>query len=353
MKPVLPAVLAAALLLGGCSQDARGLPTVADYDRAERAWSDPWLAPSRASVPEAAWGSPDGHVRREAGSRTTTYTSGTPQQALDREVEAAEAGGWRLTGLVCGAEPTAALALGEGLEDGMAATLVARREGRTTVEVTVTGYVPHHLDRSWPAPEAADLTCPADGGDASPQGIEDTEDLVLGGPLDGADDVPEPDVTAWQQDDLSSTEKALAEAVNGDPWVRRLELVLGGDYAADDARRSAPSASTSTPAPLAEVVEDMADWDLTWITCSRGRDTEATARLVTDDGVAVARLTGLRRRTEVTVRLPLPEAPPPAWVADVPVLDDPPCLDDPVPGPAITVAGVPVTSVAESQPVSD
>ncbi len=341
------------LVLAGCGQDPAGLPTSADYSRAEQAWSDPWLAPATASVPEAGWGSPDGYVRREAGSRTTAYSTGSAQQALQREVDVARAGGWRLTGAVCGVEPTATLALGEGLEDGMAATVVARSEG-PVVEVTVTGYVPHHLDRTWPSPEAVDVTCAADGG--SPDGVEDVEDLALGLPLDGADDPAEPGVTAWQRDERDTAEQALVDAVNADAWVSGLGLVVGGDLTADDARRRAPTATTSTRAPLAAVVDDMTGWDLTWVACGRGRATEATARLVADDGVAVARLSGVRRRTEVTVTLPVAETPSPTWVAEVAVLEDPPCLDGPAGGPGDTgdtVAGVPVSLVGQAQPVAD
>lgn len=343
---------AGVLLLAGCSQDPAGLPTSADFSRAEQAWSDPWLAPATASVPEAGWGSPDGYVRREAGSRTTTYTSGTAQQALQREVDVARAGGWRLTGAVCGEEPTATLALGEGLEDGMAATVVARSE-ESVVEVTVTGFVPHHLDRAWPATPEIDALCPGDDASAEQQGVEDVDDLALGPPLDGAEDPAEPELTSWQRDARDATEQGLVDAVNADPWVSGLDLVVGGDLAADDARRRAPTAATSTRAPLASVVDRMSGWDLTWVACGSGRPTEATARLVTDDGVAVARLSGVRRSTEVTVTLPIAETPSPTWVAEVPVLADPPCLDEVAVGPGYTVAGVPVSVVGQSQPVAD
>ena len=121
------ALVAAGLLLSSCSQDPAGLPTSVDYERAQRVWSDPWLAPDRALVPEAAWGSPDGYVRRDAGTRTTRYTSGSPEQALQREIASAQDAGWILTGLVCD-DLTASLARGTGLDDGATAVLRGRRD---------------------------------------------------------------------------------------------------------------------------------------------------------------------------------------------------------------------------------
>ena len=105
---------------------------------------------------------------------------------------------------------------------------------------------------------------------------------------------------------------------------------------------------------LEEAVGEMTGWDLTWVSCAQGRAAEASLRLVTDDGVAVARLSALPgRRTDVTVTLPIPEVPAPAWITEVPVLDDPPCLGTAPRGRRIWVAGTPVVVVTESQPVAD
>ncbi len=342
-------IAAGLLLLAGCSQDPAGLPTSVDYERAERVWSDPWLAPGTASVPEAGWGSPDGYVRRDAGTRTTRYTAGSPQQALQREIASAQDAGWILTGLVCDGL-TASLARGTGLDDGAIAVLEVAAAGRGA-EVVVTGYVPHHLDGSWPAPS----TDPAfDGSCRNAAGQRPlADDVSLGEPFDGGEEPAEPDTTTWQRESPSDEEQALLDAVNADPWVAGLGLVLDSELAADDTLRRAPTAdATATDALLADVVADMAGWELTWMSCGRGRATEATARLVTDDGVAVARLTGLPDRTDVTVTLPLPEAPPPDWIADVPALNSPACLTSTPRHRRIVIQGTPVTTVAESQPVA-
>lgn len=342
------------LLLGtsGCAQDPAGLPTEVDFERAQRVWSDPWLAPDQALVPGAAWGSPDGWVTREAGIRTTDYRDSQPLVALTREVTSALAEGWRLTGARCDGQPAASLVRGEGLETGTVA--VARTDDLGPVtRVTVTGSVPHHLDGSWPAP-ADELTL-ADsclsGGDAAGASVDD---LDRGPPEDPPDDPARPDSDEWDRESPSADEEALLDAVNADPWIATLGLSISADLSADDALRRAPDATlTLDGQPLTEVVAAMSDWELTWMSCGRGRATEATARLVTDAGIAVARLTGLSRRTEVTVTLPLPEAPAPDWVAEVPSLADPSCLPGAPRGPRIVLEGIPVATVSVSQPVAD
>lgn len=342
----LSAVLGAALLLAGCGQDPASLPTAADYATAERAWSDPWLAPASATVPEAGWGSPDGYVQRETGTRTTRYTTGGPAQALRREVVAATARGWRLTGLTC-ATPAASLVRGTGVDDGLAATVQV--SGTTgAVDALVTGIAPHHLDGAWPAVDAPALdlagSCLAGGPERALR--EDS----LGTPYD-AREAEDPEHTTWRRDVLSGPERRLAAAVAADPWVREAGLAVGtGRLAADDARRRAPVGTLTLPRPLAEVVAAMGDWQVTWAACGPGRVTELTARLRTDDGPAVARLTGIAGSTTVTVTLPLPEAPAPAAIEQVPALTDPPCLA--APPAADTVAGTPVATVSVSQPVS-
>ena len=178
--------------------------------------------------------------------------------------------------------------------------------------------------------------------------------MSLGEPFDGGEEPAEPDTTSWQQGSRTDEEQALLDAVNADPWVGEVGLVLDSELAADDTMRRAPTADATVPdALLADVVADMAGWELTWMSCGRGRATEATARLVTDDGVAVARLTGLPGHTDVTVTLPLPEAPAPDWVADVPALDAPACLTSTPRDRHVVIEGTPVATVAESQPVAD
>lgn len=338
------------LVLAGCSHDPAGLPTSVDYERAQRVWSDAWLAPGSAAVPEAAWGSPDGYVRRDAGTRTTRYPSGSPEQVLQREIAAARDAGWILTGLTCD-DLTASLARGNGLDDGAMAVVEAAAAGRGA-EVVVTGYVPHHLDGSWPDPGTELVPGDICIGSGDDQRLAD--DVSLGEPFDGGEEPAEPDTTTWQRAASTDQEQALLDAVNADPWVQGLNVVLGSQLAADDALRRGATGSTSLRQPLGEVVAAMTGWELTWASCGRGRETTATARLVTTDGVAVARLTGLRGRTDVAVSLPIPETPSPDWVAEVPVLVGPACLSGgPVRGSRILVEGTPVALVADSQPLAD
>lgn len=334
-------LLAATVLAGCSSSDPATLPTAVDYETAQYAWSDPWLAPEVGAVPEAAWGSPEGYVRREAGTRTTTYLGGTDERVLLREVDAAQAAGWTLTGATCGTDPTASFA-----KDAMTAVASAVEAGRG-VEVEVTAYVRHHLDQSWPGTAPIRRSCLRGGGVAA---LQVPDELPLGPPYDGVEDPPEPDSSEWQRDTRTDDEQALLDAVNADEWVTGLGLTLASELAADDALRRAPTGTTTVDQPLAEVLAAMTGWQVTWVSCGRDREAEASARLVTDAGVAVARLGSDGSSTEVTVTAPVPETPDPAWVADVPVLEDPTCSPR---GNRILTRGTPVTLVGESQPVVD
>ena len=340
-----------ALAVTGCGQDPAGLPTAADFTSAQRVWSDPWLAPDTAHVPEDGWGSPDGFVRREAGTRTTDYRGGGPEAVLVRELQAAQAQGWTLTGVSCGEEPSASLARGEGPDEGATAVVTATREGRRVV-VVATGSVPHHLDGSWPPPPAR-LDVPGSCLFGGPEA--DLVDLSLGEPFDEVEDAGG-DETEWQRDEATPEEESTLAAVNDDPWMQEIGLTVGAaTLAADDARRRAPTGQVElTDRSLSEVVDDLGDWELTWASCARGRPVELTARYATDAGSAVARISAVGRQVSVTVTLPLPETPDNGWIDDVPVLgEDVRCLAGPAPGGRIVNQGTPVATVSESQPVAD
>lgn len=344
-------IAVAACLLAGCSRGAEGLPTGLDFQRAQTVWSDPWLAPDRALVPEAGWGSPDGYVRREAGTRTTAYRGGTPEAVLSREVAAALARGWVLTGATCTDQHAVSLARGDGLDSGATAVAVATREGRA-LEVVVTGSVPHHLDGSWPAPGAE-----LDPADTCLKGGPDTElvDVSLSEPFGEVQDTDGTE-SEWQRDEGGPEQAQLLEAVNEDPWVQEIGLNVGSaDLAADDAMRRAPTGRAEvTGTPLTDLVDGMGGWELTWASCGRGRPTELTARFLTGVGSAVARISAVGDRVTVSVALPMPEAPVNEWVSGVPKLDaDARCLAGPPPGRRIVTEGIPVATVAESQPIAD
>ena len=344
-------IVVAACLLAGCSRGADGLPTSLDFQRAQTVWSDPWLAPDQALVPEAAWGSPDSYVRREAGTRATTYRGGSPEVVLSREVAAALARGWTLTGATCGDEVSVSLARGDGVDSGATAVATAAREGRTT-EVFVTGSVPHHLDGAWPSPDTE-----LDPADSCLAGGPETDvvDLSLGEPLG---DVQDSDGTKaeWQRDAPSPDETAVLDAVNENPWLQEIGLTVGSaDLAADDAMRRAPTGRAElTDTSLVDLLDGMAGWTLTWASCGRGRPTELTARLAIGAGSAIARISVVGSRATVTIGLPMAETPVNEWVLGVPRLDaGARCLGGPPPGRRIVTEGIPVATVAESQPVAD
>ena len=337
------------LLLAGCAHDPAGLPTTVDLERAERVWSDPWVAPDDASVPGVSWGAPDGFVSRSAGRRSTEYRGGTPTDALVREVTAATTAGWSLAGATCGAKPSASLTRGDGLEDGAVAVVTAE-ELRPVIAVEVTAAVPHHLDGDWPVTATGlDLADTCLGGGAETG--RSLGELSDGEPVDPPEDPEQPDSDEWQRDSPTDDEQALYDAVNADPWVQGLGLRIDPTLRADDARRHAPGGELSLRGQtVADVLADMEGWELTWMSCGRGRATEATARLTTDAGVAVTRLTELRGATDVGIRLPIPETPDPEWVAEVPVLEEPTCLSSPPTDDSVVLEGVPVALLGQSQP---
>lgn len=355
---IAPSVLL--LPLAGCSdQPGWSYSTQEDFERAAAVWRDPWVAPGDPGVPEAGYGAAPGNVVRTAGRRTTHYDEGSTGVVARAEARAATEGGWAIVAASCSEDTTSlVLTKGSGL-DGAAATLdVTGRSGE--VEVEVEAAVPHHSDGSWPQlgePVALTDTCLGSGGSQTLPEVP-----LTGGPFPGPDgaNTPEVDVPEWQRGELTGDEEALTEAVEADPWVASLGTTISTpELEARDVRRGSPGArgairvvAREPRRALAEVTDSMTGWEITWVSCGSGRSPEATGLLETAEGPAVVRLVASSRDVAWELQLPVPEAPAPFWLEDVPTLAYSRCLSlAAVTG--LTVEGVPAVLPSGLQPVSD
>lgn len=361
----LTVALAGALLLGGCSQ----LPgdyyaTDVDVSRAERVWSDPWVAPSSPAVPRAGYGS-NGLVDRTAGGRSTTYVGLRAIPAVRQEVAVARSFGWELVGVTCGEEQVRAVLTRGGTDLEKAAVARVDAEEDTTsrpyavASVSVTAEVPHHLDEDWPDLGPAvptEETCLAGGtGHSAP----DLPDGKPRGPADDDVDVPE-----WSDDGLTADEQARLDAASADPW---LAAQTGGGFDAppktpegNRVRHSPSRSGTLTPGPaqptamVAAVVADMDGWVLTYAACSRATGAVATLRLDTDDGPVTARLEAVPREEGTLtweVAVPVIAGPDLSSFDQVPALDGSTCLDSASAPKEPVVEGIPVGVPGEQQPM--
>lgn len=318
-------VVAGCLLLTGCTGSPRDdwQSTTVDAARAARAWADPWAAPVRADIPTARYGVDA--VQRSAGERSygTTLPSG---QAAAAERTAAEGSGWRLNGSDCTHdEITAVFAKGEGVEEGIRATMrIVDGEVRVSVEVA------HHADGSWPAPTQTDLACwDEEGAPGLPEALPDD-------PLPGAAGEPGPeDFSGWQRGDLSETDRATRDALRADPWFAGLGVELSEPRLEQgDQSRSAGAVLAERPGSIAEMLVSMDAWRLTWLSCGAGRPTEATLVLDTPGDPVTARLSepseaaaGEQPMVAIRVQPPVPEAPVADYVDGLAELEGPRCFD--------------------------
>jgi hypothetical protein len=353
------AALSGVLLLTGCS-DLPGDLYADDVDltRAQAVWQDPWVAPSRLTLPEAGYGS-NGQVKRTAGVRETTYAGVDAATATAQEVAGAEEQGWSLVGASCNAEDVTAVLTRGGTEPDAAA--VAQLEAEADdgfVDVAVSAEVPHHLDQDWPdlgPTVAVEDTCLA-GGTGHP-----APDLPGGKPRGDADD--DVDAPSWPGDGPSAADEARLAALEDDAWFASLDVpVSEPDSAGGDRQRHAPSAhGTLSPgarrpaAALAAVVDSMTGWRLTYVACSPSTGAVATLRLETDDGPVVTRLeaaAGDAGAVSWTATLPVVGGPDQSWVDQVPPLESPTCLAATAPRQPV-VEGTPVGLIGELQPLQE
>jgi hypothetical protein len=353
-------VLGGTLLLGGCS-DLPGDLYANDVDlaRAQAVWSDPWVAPSRLSVPQAGYGS-NGQVSRRAGTRDTTYVGVDARAATAQEVAGAEDQGWSVVGVTCGPDEVRAVLTrgGPDLDSAVVAEVRAESDDEL-VDVSVEAEVPHHLDDDWPdlgPAVAVEDTCLAGAsGDAAP-------DLPGGEPRGSADDGV--DTPAWSDEGPTADDEARVAALDADTWFASLGADVSRlDTSGGDRQRHAPSAEgTLVPGPrrplaaLASVVDSMTGWLPTYAACSRSTGGVVTLRLDRGAGPVVARLEavpGDAGTVSWAVALPMVSGPDQAWVDQVPALDGPTCLTSGAPPRQPTTEGTPVGLIDELQPLQE
>ena len=357
----LTALLCAVPLAAGCTtQNKENASTATDVARAERIWADPWVAPVDLSVPTSGYGS-NGLVVRVAGSRETAYRGG-PRDAALLEARAAIEHGWDLYAVTCSRrEVVVQVVRGDSLDDAALVAVSATREpGASHSEVTVTALVPHHADGSWPVGE---------------ERTEPRDTCLMGGrsgelarlpqkPTDGDGEAGDEDFAGWRRDELSGNEAALLDEVAADPWVRQVGAVIDPPSMRDgDSRRfgsfaggTLPATSASPRESVADVVAGMSGWEPTWAACGPGRrgSVDVRLRLVTEHGVATARVwqdPSLGDEVGWSLAVPVPEAPVPDRVAEVPALADPVCLGTTRLPRALTIEGEPVAVPYRLQPV--
>ena len=107
---------------------------------------------------------------------------------------------------------------------------------------------------------------------------------------------------------------------------------------------------------MAAVVGEMAGWEPTWASCvpTPAGSVDVRLRLVTEHGVATARIhqdPSLDGQVSWSIAVPVPEAPVPDRLAEVPALEDPACLGQGRLPTSLTVEGEPVAVPIRLQPV--
>lgn len=277
-------------LLSGCvPNDGRNYSNATDVSRAQRVWSDPWLANEAPSVPgPSASGS---SFRRGVAGRGYETQIG-PLAIVTTEVRAAIGAGWRLVGAQCDRnergiliDVNAQLARGSSLDDwSLARVEASERNGNTSAttsptpaqrytQVTVNASVPHHLDTTWPVAPAIELStsclvqdpskAPATPAPASTPPVEPTIGRLSG----DMTDPPKWSIPA--EDDLTAAVDALAD----DPGLTSLGLGVTKPPAREDseARDAAGASSAAVPARggLAGEVPALVSqgWILTYAAC--------------------------------------------------------------------------------------
>ncbi|MBS2940375.1 hypothetical protein KDN32_21775 [Nocardioides sp. J2M5] len=307
--------LLAAPALAGCSSGPQVVSDRSDLDAAVAVWTDPWVAPTSATVAGPALGS-DGQVTRVVGRRSTTYASGV-EDAARAELDLAAGAGWRPTSSTCGTTVQVALV---GPDDALAQLVVAPDAGSATAALQVV--VPHHLDTGWRAPAPVADTC------LDARGTGFVPPPLQSSPIgeDEADDV-EDAAAGWPDGD---TDGGAVEAAAADPALVGLGLrVTAPRLEAGVNRRRAPAAQSSVTArSLPRLARRLPGWDLTYAACGAGGPVRATFVGDVDGSPAVVSASLADGDALVRVVLPATGAPEPGWLDDLETLD-----------PATTCAG--------------
>ena len=299
----------------GCSTTDDLGSDSSDVVAATHVWTDPWVAPTDATIAGPGFGS-NGFVSRTVGIRNTTYEAPVRAVAAGELALALEAG-WMPTSSAC--DETVVIALAAGGGSSATALLTVAPEDRSTV-ARVEAYTPHHLDTDRTQPAPVEQTC-------LDTGVDDLVPPVADSVPERSDDPPDTGSPSWKRGAPSADERDVLDRLAADPALSRLGAkVFVSDLSTGNNRRSAYGTEITTSATtLDELVGQLPGWDLTYAACGGGGPVRATflgtdldvvlAATIDDDGAAVA------------VTTPIVEGPVPTWLDDIVPLDESRCLD--------------------------
>jgi len=281
--------LAAGLLSGCVPRDGRTYPNAIDVTRAQRAWTNPWLAPVEASTVEPTAAAP--WLRRDVARRGHD-TPASPRAAVTTEVRAALASGWRLVEVRCQPDEqgspgvaSAELTLGSTVEDGIMASVSSSFGSMDATQyqgtqVVVSAEVAHHLDASWPERGPITLEGSCLLSDSLPAAPSPTPTPSSASPSPSPEwgEVPLPGEKAkapeWQGDAFPDDLRDAMDALRDDPALRALGVTLRShdgereDSGVDDAVMS-DEMPISPPTDLTRTVASLTSqgWTLTYAGC--------------------------------------------------------------------------------------
>ncbi|GAA5106068.1 hypothetical protein GCM10023339_02610 [Alloalcanivorax gelatiniphagus] len=329
---------AAAFLLGGCSDDPGITSDRADLESAVAVWSDPWVAPTSATVAGPALGS-NGQVSRVVARRTTAYDRGV-RSAAQSELHWAKSHGWSRTSSTCGDSVQVALVSPDG---EALAQLVVTPDG-DGAEAAVQVVTRHHLDASWEVPGTIERTCLDTG---SPPFEAPALASTPIGDADATDDTE----ASWEDD---GADDALLEEAHADPALDALGLqVAAPGLEVGVNRRLAPAAEGTTDATtITDLAEQLPDWRLTYAACGGQGATLATFVRELGSGPAVVSARLDADGTSLRVTLPMTEGPDPTWLDDLVPLEGSACLGDTSRLPRHS-GGTPAVLPTELTPIAD
>ncbi len=328
----------AAPLLTACSGDPGIVSDADDVDAAVAVWSDPWVAPTSATVAGPALGS-NGQVSRVVARRTTTYDRDV-EAAARSELHAAKSHGWRRTSSTCGDTVEVALVS----SDGAALAQLVVTPDRDGAEAALQVVTRHHLDATWPAPEPVELTC-----------LNGESPLFVAPPLQskplGDPDAVDGSATEWQDDAPDTT---LLDEVNADPALQELGIRVAAPSLDDGVnRRLAPAgAGTASVATLGGLAAELGGWTLTSAACGGGGATLGSFVRSYGEHHVVLAASLTSGTADLRVTLPVDEGPEPIGLADLVPLQNSICLGDTTRFPR-NADGVPAVLPSELTPIAD
>ena len=324
-------------VLAACSGDAEPVSDADDLDAAVAVWSDPWVAPTSATVAGPSFGS-DGLLDRTVARRETSYAVGV-RAAARSELRVALEQGWATTSSTC--TDTVQVALVSPDEDALA-QLVVEPDGEGA-QVAVQVAARHHLDSSWQAPDVVDGTC-LDGGSDSSFVPPPLVGEALGSVRDDRD-------AEWQHSDPAED---FIDAVNDDPALQAIGLSVAVPRLDEGTnRRQAPAAEAEVDASsLQELAEQLSGWRLTFAACGGGGPVRATFVQDIADGHAVLAADVGPDGARVRVTLPMTEGPTGEWLDGIQVIDPSACMSSDSPR-RLEAYGTPAVLPTDLTPIAD